>query len=155
VLTSVQIRALVQGIVLSNSATKQELGQRFASFLGLQPGPRGPDDGIDGWLERNGKKIHFQCKLSAKELGKVEAHKYYAELRHLQPDVTIMLAGVGYKKTFVDRLFSYSDVKREQTHLLTLRDLFAENADYQRALNELPLLAGLAKVAMSQVKQDP
>jgi hypothetical protein len=153
-LSSIQIRALVKGIVNSNNPTKQELGRRFASFLGLKPGPRGRDDGIDGWLEYNGKKIHFQCKLSANELPKGEALAYYAELRYHQPDVSIMLAGVGFKKTFVDRLFAYPDVDRDHIHLLTLRDLFLENVEYQRALTHLPSLAGLTKVAMRFAKPD-
>ena len=149
-LSAIQLRALVQGIVQSNNAAKQDLGRRFAKFMGFEPGPRGPDDGIDGWLEHQGKKIHFQCKLSAHELGKKEAQVYYAEIKRHLPDLAIILAGVGFKPGFVKCLFSFPELAPANFHLLTLKDLFQENAGFQEALKHLPALAGLADCAQNQ-----
>jgi len=72
-LTFPQVRAIIKGLLNTNNPTKQELGRRFAYFLGFTPGPRGPDDGIDGLIEENGLKIHFQSKLSANKLNVNEA----------------------------------------------------------------------------------
>ena len=108
-LTLPQRRALVRAIVRLDSASKQELGRRFAHHLGLIPGPRGPDDGIDGYLPvTGGAIIHFQSKLSSVELDKDDARKYYADIKFHHASSSVMLAGVGYKHTFCQRLFGYS-----------------------------------------------
>lgn len=41
-------RNYVLGLLQADNETKQRMGQRFASHLGLTPGPLGPDDGVDG-----------------------------------------------------------------------------------------------------------
>ena len=50
-------RALVKGILASSNRTKQALGQRFAFLLGFEPGPLGPDDGVDGVIITQAQKI--------------------------------------------------------------------------------------------------
>jgi hypothetical protein len=135
-----QTRAIINGIINASNPTKQELGRRFAYFLGLTPGPKGPDDGIDGFLiDENGLRIHFQSKLSAKKLGVDEAKKYYSDMICHQVDISIMLSGVGYTNGFVKRLEAHSDTPRY--HLLTLEDLFAETERYQKARHDLPGLS--------------
>ena len=52
-----QRRAIIKGLLNASNPTKQELGRRFAYFLGFTPGPRGPDDGIDGLIEEKMKEV--------------------------------------------------------------------------------------------------
>ncbi|WP_413172859.1 hypothetical protein [Anabaena azotica] len=59
-----EIDALVNGIIYSNEAAKQDLGRRFAAYLGLTPGKPGSDGGIDGYAKLNNDMIYFQSKLS-------------------------------------------------------------------------------------------
>jgi hypothetical protein len=58
-----------------------------------------------------------------------------------------MLAGVGYKDTFRERLYGHPYVDTVRIHLLTLEDLFVESPAYQAARQDLPPLAGLAQLA--------
>lgn len=58
-----EVDALVKGIIYSDEAVKQDLGRRFAAYLGLSPGQPGKDGGIDGEGILDNKKIYFQCKL--------------------------------------------------------------------------------------------
>ena len=146
-LSYLQVRALIRGILQSDNATKQELGRRFAAHLGLTPGPRGPDDGIDGIVLHEGRKIHFQCKLRSTPLDKDDAREYYSDLKYHGVGVSIMLAGVDYKDTFKKRLFEHPDIQDIRIHLLTLRDLFEESDNYKKALHDLPQLGGLTAVA--------
>jgi hypothetical protein len=122
----VQLRALLLGIVSADNATKQTLGQRFAKHLGMTPGPAGPDDGIDGITVHEGRTVHFQCKLRSTPLDKDDARAYYSDLMYHAAAVSIMLAGVGYKDTFRERLFGHPDIGKVRIHLLTLQDLFEE-----------------------------
>ncbi|MDM3855571.1 MAG: hypothetical protein PT120_11895 [Aphanizomenon gracile PMC649.10] len=59
-----EIDALVTGIIYSSEAAKQDLGRRFAAYLGLTPGKSGSDGGIDGYAKLNNDMIYFQSKLS-------------------------------------------------------------------------------------------
>jgi hypothetical protein len=147
-LSYVQIRALTLGLVQAHTATKKELGQRFARFLGLEPGPPGSDGGVDGkGILPDGRKLHFQCKLESEALDVDEARKYYSDLKFHGFQVSVMLAGVGFKDTFRERLFGHPDVDQIRIHLLTLADLFGESPEYHAALQGLPGLAGLPALA--------
>jgi hypothetical protein len=149
-LNHMQIRALVLGITRAHTATKGELGQRFARHLGLEPGPPGSDGGVDGrGVLPDGREMHFQCKLWSGPLDTDEARKYYSDLKFHQFQVSVMLAGVGYKETFTERLFGHPDIDGIRIHLLTLADLFGETEAYQAALQDLPALAGLKGLATS------
>ncbi|MCI0459088.1 MAG: hypothetical protein L0Z62_19195 [Gemmataceae bacterium] len=142
-----QVRALIHGILNADNATKQGLGRRFAAYLGFTPGPGGPDDGIDGLLEHEGHRTHFQCKLRSTPLDRDDARLLYSDLKYHRVQVSILLAGVGFKDTFRERLFGHPDIDTVRIHLLTLADLFEETASFKAALQDLPLLAGLSEVA--------
>jgi len=141
-----QVRSIIEGILSTSNPTKQELGRRFAYFLRFTPGPRGPDDGVDGLIDAGHIKIHFQSKLSGNELDKDEARKYYSDIKFHGVDSSIMLAGVGYKKTFRERLFGHNDIEPVKIHLLTLYDLFCETEAYEKAIQDLPKLIQLQEV---------
>lgn len=145
------INAVIQGIILSDTATKQELGRRFAYCLGLTPGPAGPDGGVDGEGYINGLKIYFQSKLENKNLGAEKADLLHSGLIRHSADIGVMLAGVGYtsatrskpKEGFKNRLLEFPDIERFRIHLLTLRDIFEENQTFKDAVNNLPPLREL------------
>jgi hypothetical protein len=141
---------LVTGILKSENSSKQRLGQRFADCLRLTPGPEGPDDGVDGSTYFEGKKIHFQSKLSRKALDKDEARKYYSDINYHGADISIMLSGNGYKDTFVERLYGHQNVERVVIHLLTLQDLFEKTEVFQNALKDLPPLEKLEGIVKIQ-----
>ena len=44
-----------------------------------------------------------------------------------------MLSGVGYKETFIQRLYGHPDIDLVIIHLLTLQDLFEKSLAYQNA----------------------
>ena len=143
---------LVRGILQSENDSKQRLGQRFADCLGLTPGPEGPDDGVDGSTYFEGKKIHFQSKLSRKPLDKDEARKYYSDINYHEADVSIMLSGNGYKDTFIQHLYGHQNIERVIIHLLTLQDLFEKTEVFQNALKDLPPLEKLKVIVGTQVE---
>ncbi len=150
----VQARALVHGILSADNATKQELGRRFAAHLGLTPGPRGADDGVDGFGVIGGRKIHFQCRLRSRPVDKDDARTFYSDLKYHKAELGVFLAGVGYKEPFLERLFGHPDIS--EVRILTLWDLFEETAAYRAALGEMPALGGLTQVAAdSQVSAQP
>lgn len=134
-----EIRALVIDTINCDNTTKQEIGRRFAVYLGLEPGPLGSDDGIDGIGLHNERKIHFQCRLKGEELDKDDARAYYSDIEYHRVDVSMMLAGIGYKDTFTERLYGHGNISRYKIHLLTLGDLFEESPAFQEALKDLPL----------------
>lgn len=138
-----QIRALILGYTNASSAAKQELGRCFAVHLGLKPGQRGADDGIDGVGFIDGRKIYFQCKLSKNELGAVEVERFYANILLHGTDIGVMLAGVGYTSGFKPKLLKFPDIDRFRIHLLTLQDIFEETPTFQEAVKDLPLLRDL------------
>jgi hypothetical protein len=137
---------LIKGILQAENDSKQRLGQKFAESLRLKPGPSGPDDGVDGSTCLLGRRIHFQSKLSANFLSKDEARKYYSDIKYHMADISIMLAGVGYKETFLDRLFGHPDINSVVIHLLTLQDLFERSNKFQNALKDLPTLENLDNI---------
>jgi hypothetical protein len=61
--------------------------------------------------------------------------------------VSVMLAGVGYKDTFKERLFGHPDIGKVCVYLLTLQDLFEETPSYRAALESMPRLQGLSEIA--------
>ncbi len=145
-----QVRALIIGIIGSSNTAKQKLGRRFAEKLGLVPGSEGPDDGIDGFgFDTQGRKIHFQCKLRSEFLDKDDARMYYSDLKYHEIDISIMIAGKGYKDTFKQRLFGHPDISNIIIHLLTLRDVFEQNHAFQLAKGDLPNLQDLEDVVKS------
>ncbi len=148
-LTFPQRRAIIKGLLSASSPTKQELGRRFAYFLGFTPGPRGPDDGIDGLIEEKGLKIHFQSKLSANKLNVDEAKKYYSDIIVHRANISIMLAGVGYTKAFLERLGAHNDISPVKIHLLMLEDIFGETESYEKARKVLPRLSQLQNLDWS------
>ena len=131
---------IINAILQLSNATKQVMGQRIAYFLGLNPGPRGADDGIDGSININGVKIQFQSKLRTSHLDKDDARTLYADIAYHKPNVVIMLSGVGYKETFTQRLFFYDDIKSIKVHLLILRDILEHTDAFSRACADLPAL---------------
>lgn len=145
------INAIIQGIISSDTATKQELGRRFAYCLGLTPGPTGRDGGVDGEGNINGLKIYFQSKLKNKNLGAEEADILYSRLIRSSADIGVILAGVGYTSStrsdpnagFKNRLLQFPNIDRFKIHLLTLRDIFEENQTFQDAMYDLPPLREL------------
>ncbi|MDM8560665.1 hypothetical protein [Candidatus Parabeggiatoa sp. HSG14] len=46
-----QTQAIIKGLLNTSNPTKQEIGQRFAYFLGFTRGQKSPNDGIDGLIE--------------------------------------------------------------------------------------------------------
>jgi hypothetical protein len=143
---------LIKGILQAENDSKQKLGQRFANCLRLIAGPQGPDDGVDGSTYFEGKKIHFQSKLSKKLLDKDEARRYYSDIKYHKADVSIMLSGVGYKETFIERLYGHPDIEQVVIHLLTLQDLLEKTKALQDALKDLPPLEQLEKIVKLQTE---
>jgi hypothetical protein len=140
---------LIKGILRAENISKQRLGQRFAECLRLTPGPSGPDDGVDSSTIFLGKKIHFQSKLSTMPLSKDNAREYYSDIKYHMADISIMLAGIGYKETFLERLFGHPDINSVIIHLLTLQDLFERSNKFQNALKDLPTLENLDNILRS------
>jgi hypothetical protein len=145
------IRSIVQGIVKLDSQEKQELGRKYAFALGLSPGPRGADGGIDGAGIVKGNKVYFQCRLSRAKLGAPVADAIYGAAQREKADVIIVLAGVGYTKPtpsnpksgFENCLRNRPDGDGFKLHLLTLSDIYEKNQVFDDALADLP---GLRKI---------
>jgi len=144
---------LVKGILQAENDSKQRLGQRLADCFHLNPGPLGPDDGVDGSTNFEGRIIHFQSKLSQKPLDKDEARKYYSDIKYHGADVSIMLSGVGYKETFKERLYGHPAIDGVVIHLLSLQDVFEETEKFKSALKDLPPLEKLEGILKSQCDQ--
>lgn len=150
-----QIRALIVGYISASSEAKQRLGRCFAAELGLEPGPRGRDEGIDGsGYSNDGRQIYFQCKLSGKPLGQDQGDKFYSKIRDYAADVGIMLAGVGYKRTFEKRKEQYPEIQNTQIHLLTLQNIIERNSTFEKALEDLPNLSNLCDAIESGEVED-
>ncbi len=139
-----EIDALINGIVYSDSVIKQYLGRRFAAYLGLKPGQVGPDGGIDGEGEVNGKKIYFQSKLSKKPIEAPYAAELCGYLGIHRANIGVMLAGVGYTSEFKSRLNKCPNIENLKIYLLTLEDIFGETTNFQEALIDLPPLRDLS-----------
>ncbi len=137
-------RALIEGFINAESSTKGDLGRSCAKHLGLEPGPRGPDGGIDGVGFINGQKIYFQSKLRNKNLDAEFADSLYAKLVRHQADIAIVLAGVGYTEGCKSRLKEFPDIDRFKIHFLTLYDYFNETPVFMAAAKDLPPLRDLS-----------
>lgn len=138
---------LALGIVSISSKRKQEIGRAFAQVLGFHPGPLGPDGGMDGVIFReDGCLVHFQSKLSQKELDVEHAKLLYADIMYHRAVISIMLAGMGYKETFNKRLFGHPYLEQVSIHLLTLVDVLAKTDTYYFAVQDLPKLSLLEEI---------
>ncbi|MEB3339004.1 MAG: hypothetical protein VKJ46_16150, partial [Leptolyngbyaceae bacterium] len=116
-----EIDALVTGIVYADNTTKQALGRRFATYLGLNPGPSGQDEGSDGVGEVDGHRIYFQSKLERNPLDASRAAEFYGNLGLHQADIGVILAGVGYTDGFLQRLEKDPNLHQKfKIHPLTL-----------------------------------
>lgn len=111
-----EINFIVESILQNSNAGKQRLGQKFALHLGLNPGPRGADDGIDGSLIRDNKLIHFQSKLRSVKLDREDARSYFSDILYHKADISIILSGVGFKDTFKKRLFGHEGIENIEIH---------------------------------------
>jgi hypothetical protein len=139
-----EIDPLINGIISSNTAVKQELGRRFAAYLGLNPGQAGADGGIDGEGEINGRKIYFQSKLSKVTLDASYVADFCGNLGIHQAAIGVMLAGIGYTSGFRERLNKFPKIDELKIHLLTLEDIFVETSVFEAAVIDLPPLRDLS-----------
>ncbi|KYC35650.1 restriction endonuclease [Scytonema hofmannii PCC 7110] len=139
-----EIDALVQGIVYCEPAVKQDLGRRFAAYLGLKPGKAGADGGIDGEGEINGQRVYFQSKLSKNLLDASLVAEFWRYLTKYEADIGVMLAGAGYTSGFQSRLEQFPNIDKLKIHLLTLEDIFAETPKFEQAVIDLPPLQDLS-----------
>lgn len=147
-----QIRDLIAGYIGASNEAKQKLGRCFAKELGLNPGPLGRDDGIDGLgFNEENSKIYFQCKLRAKPLGQSDADDFYQKIRDEKADIGIMLAGVGYKRTFEQRRSEYPEISNVIIYLLTLEDILSTSSKYEEACRVLPKLTDLHTTSIKSI----
>ncbi|MEB3149465.1 MAG: restriction endonuclease [Sphaerospermopsis sp.] len=143
-----EIDALVSGIIYSSEAAKQDLGRRFAAYLGLTPGKPGSDGGIDGYAKLNNDMIYFQSKLSQNILDASYSAELIGNMIIHEANIGIMLAGVGYTDGFFSRLNKAIQSKLINTqlklHLLSLEDVFGETEIFIQATQDLPSLRKLS-----------
>ncbi|TAF10119.1 MAG: restriction endonuclease [Nostocales cyanobacterium] len=143
-----EIDALVSGIIYSNEAAKQDLGRRFAAYLGLTPGKTGSDGGIDGYAKLNNDMIYFQSKLSQNILDASYTADMIGNMIIHEANIGIMLAGIGYTDGFRSRLNKAIQSKQINTqlniHLLSLEDVFGETDIFIKATQDLPSLRNLS-----------
>jgi hypothetical protein len=145
-LSQPQAIILADSIASLDNRSKQEIGRRFAYGLGFIPGPRGPDDGIDGEFTHNGLFCHFQSKLSRMPLDKDEARKYYSDIKAHRAEWSIMLSARGFKSTFYGRLDMHTELNRDKIHLLSLVDIFTQSELFLKALIDVPPLLNITKI---------
>jgi len=146
------IRAIIKGI-LSSQTLKQEIGRKFAFYLGLDPGSAGPDGGVDGSSSVNGKTIYFQSRLSKNKLGAEFVDSLYGKAVRHKAQIIVVLAGIGYTSPtnnnsttgFMNRLQEFDDINRFTIHLLTLRDIFEDTEAFRDAVVDLPPLRQLSR----------
>jgi Restriction endonuclease len=136
---------LIRSILDGPSEFKQQLGRRFAYVLGLKPGPRGTDDGVDGVGYHAGRKVYFQCRLRRTRLGKDDARELFSDMDKHRADLGIVLAGVGYTRWFQEKL--ENQIVKYVVHRLTLRDIFLETPVFQETILNLPPLRRLGNEA--------
>lgn len=135
----------VAPILQCSNAGKQNLGQRIALHLGLNPGPKGRDDGVDGIINNDGAVIHFQSKLRSERLDIEDARSYYSDIIFHKACVSVILSGIGFKDTFKSRLFGHEGIERVRIHLLELSDIFENTETFENACKDLPKLRYLDK----------
>ncbi len=139
------IDALVNGIINSDTAVKQDLGRRFApAYLGLNPSKAGANGRIDGEGAIDGRKIYFQSKLYRKPLDASFVADFWGNIARYRADIGIMLAGVGYTSGFESRLQLLPNIDKLKIHLLTLEDIFGESSNFEAAVIHLPPLRDLS-----------
>lgn len=143
---------LIEAILQTSSAMKQRLGRRFAYRLGLNPGPLGKDDGVDGFGIYQSRKIYFQCRLSRQKLGTKVAKEVYSDLDRHQADFGVILSGVGFTDGFVSRLDKQTTKYR--VHCLALRDIFLCTDAFNEAVAELPPLRDLDEEAKRMLQEE-
>lgn len=132
---------LVTSILQNSNNSKQKIGQRIAYYLGLTPGPKGADDGIDGFFKKgDGTTIHFQSKLRSTKLDRSDAREYFSDIDYHKADISIMLSGIGFKKTFIERLFGHRSIENVEIHLLELKDIFEKSDAFLQACDAVPEL---------------
>ena len=151
-----EIDALVSGIIYSSEAAKQDLGRRFAAYLGLTPGKSGSDGGIDGYAELNNDMIYFQSKLSQNILDASYTADLIGNMMIHEANIGIMLAGAGYTDGFRSRLNKAIQSKQINTqlkiHLLSLEDVFGETDIFIKATQDLPSLRNLSNGEWAKYK---
>jgi hypothetical protein len=139
------IDAITNGILNAENLTKQELGRRFATYLGIQAGPRGKDEGVDGFGEFNRCKIYFQSKLERNRFDASRAAEFYGNLVLHHAQIGVMLSGTGYTSGFKTRLNKDPELDQKfKIHLLSLFDIFAETPVFEAATLDLPGLRNLS-----------
>ncbi len=148
----IETSALIDGIIYSDSSVKQDLGRRFAVYLGLTPGSAGADDGIDGEGEINGEKIYFQSKLSRKSLDASYVADFWGNISIYQASIGVLLAGVGYTPGFMSKLNKCPNIDKLKIHLLTLEDVFTESSIFAQAVLNLPPLRDLSSGEWARFK---
>jgi hypothetical protein len=151
-----EIDALINGITYSTEAAKQDLGRRFAAYLGLTPGKIGSDGGIDGYAKLNNDMIYFQSKLSQNILDASYAADFIGNMIIHEANIGIMLSGIGYTDGFCSRLNKATQSKIINTeikiHLLSLEDIFGETEAFLKATHDLPPLRNLSGGKWNQYK---
>ncbi|WP_016949270.1 hypothetical protein [Anabaena sp. PCC 7108] len=151
-----EIDALVNGIIYSTEAAKQDLGRRFAAYLGLTPGKVGRDGGIDGYAKLDNEMIYFQSKLSQDILDASYAAEFIGNIVIHEANIGIMLAGFGYTDGFRSRLNKAIQSKHINTHLkiylLSLEDVFGETEIFIKATQDLPPLRNLSNGEWAKYK---
>ncbi len=151
-----EIDALVSGIIYSSETAKQDLGRRFAAYLGLTPGKSGSDGGIDGYAKINHAIIYFQSKLSQNILDASYTADLIGNMMIHEANIGIMLAGAGYTDGFRSRLNKGIQSKQINTqlkiHLLSLEDVFGETEILIKATQDLPSLRNLSNGEWAKYK---
>jgi hypothetical protein len=151
-----EIDALVSGIIYSSETAKQDLGRRFAAYLGLTPGKSGSDGGIDGYAKINHDIIYFQSKLSQNILDASYTADLIGNMMIHEANIGIMLAGAGYTDGFRSRLNKGIQSKQINTqlkiHLLSLEDVFGETEILIKATQDLPSLRNLSNGEWAKYK---
>jgi hypothetical protein len=63
-----------------------------------------------------------------------------------------MLSGIGYKPTFIERLFGHPHLENITIHLLTLVDVLAKTDQYYTAVEDIPKLKESDKIDWKQFR---
>lgn len=134
-------RRHAKAVARTDTAVKQAYGRRLALRLGFEPGPAGADGGVDGWLERNGARGLFFCRLSSTPLGVKDAREFGAVLVKTRGTVGVVLSAfAGYAPGFEPEVREILAGARStaSVHLLRLQDVLAETDAYHTLQNALP-----------------
>ncbi|HCE1990122.1 TPA: hypothetical protein NGS96_002744 [Vibrio parahaemolyticus] len=143
----------VDALLQNSNANKQNMGRRIAYHFGLEPGPSGPDDGIDGFFNHPERGlIHFQSKLRARPLDREDARSYFSDIDYHRASTSVILSGVGFKDTFVERLFGHRSVNLCRIHLLQLSDIIEQSQHYIDACNDMPQIRYLDRSFIDYLK---